>query len=147
MLSAAFGLEREVNQKNAGLRTHTLVGFASALIVLISKYGFGESRLGSSPVIGFIGGGGIFVRKDLVRGLTTASIVWLTAAVGMACGAGLTIIALLTFAGHFLVMFGFPLFVKRLPRSRWSPSLLRIAYHDGRGVLRDVLVSTRAGFP
>ena len=160
VLSAAIGLEREINQKNAGLRTHTLVGFASALIVLVSKYGFGDvlapgtvvldpSRIAAQIVtgIGFIGGGVIFVRKDLVRGLTTASIIWLTAAVGMACGAGLPLLALITFGGHFAVMFGFPLLVKRLPRSRWSPSLLHISYLDGKGVLRDILVTcTRASF-
>lgn len=160
VLSAAIGLEREIRQKNAGLRTHTLVGFASALIVLVSKYGFGDvlasgtvvvdpSRIAAQIVtgIGFIGGGVIFVRKDLVRGMTTASIIWLTAAVGMACGAGLPLLAFVTFAGHFAVMFGFPLLVKRLPRSRWSPSLLRISYLDGRGILRDILVTcTRANF-
>ena len=106
VLSALIGLEREIRQKSAGLRTYTLVGVSSALIMLISKYGFTDiiengrvvldpSRVAAQIVtgIGFIGGGVIFVRKDLVRGLTTASIVWLTAAVGMAAGAGLPILA------------------------------------------------------
>jgi putative Mg2+ transporter-C (MgtC) family protein len=95
-LSAAIGLEREIRQKSAGLRTHTIVGFASALIMLVSKYGFTDvladhvvidpSRVAAQIVsgIGFIGGGLIFVRGDAVRGLTTAAAVWLTAAVGMA---------------------------------------------------------------
>ena len=95
VLSALIGLEREMRQKSAGLRTYTLVGFSSALIMLVSKYGFTDiiesgrvvldpSRVAAQIVsgIGFIGGGVIFVRKDIVRGLTTASIVWLTAAVG-----------------------------------------------------------------
>ncbi|GIH17523.1 hypothetical protein Raf01_56950 [Rugosimonospora africana] len=72
VLSAAIGLERELRQKSAGLRTHTLVGFSSALIMLVSKYGFtdvlGEhvtldpSRVAARIVsgIGFIGGGLIF---------------------------------------------------------------------------------------
>jgi MgtC family len=81
---------------------YTLVGFSSALVMLVSKYGFTNvlesgrvvldpSRIAAQIVsgIGFIGGGLIFVRKDIVRGLTTAATVWLTAAVGMACGAGL----------------------------------------------------------
>src|SRR6202007_1320112 len=102
VLSALIGFEREIRQKSAGLRTYALVGFASALIVLVSKYGFTDilennrvvldpSRIAAQIVsgIGFIGGGVIFVRKDIVRGLTTASIVWLTAGVGMAAGAGL----------------------------------------------------------
>src|ERR1700683_321078 len=101
VLSALIGLEREIRQKSAGLRTYTLVGVSSALIMLVSKYGFTDilengrvvvdpSRVAAQIVsgIGFIGGGVIFVRKDLVRGLTTASIVWLTAAICMAEGAG-----------------------------------------------------------
>ena len=104
VLSAVIGLERELRQKSAGLRTYTLVGFSSALIILISKYGFTDiiqqdrivldpSRIAAQIIsgIGFIGGGVIFVRKDLVRGLTTAATIWLTAAVGMACGAGLPV--------------------------------------------------------
>jgi putative Mg2+ transporter-C (MgtC) family protein len=88
VLSALIGLEREMRQKSAGLRTYTLVGFSSALIMLVSKYGFTDvleggrivldpSRMAAQIVsgIGFIGGGVIFVRKDIVRGLTTASIV------------------------------------------------------------------------
>src|SRR5271157_5839009 len=107
LLSALIGLEREIRQKSAGLRTYTLVGVSSGLIMLVSKYGFTDiiengrvvldpSRVAAQIVtgIGFIGGGVIFVRKDLVRGLTTASIVWLTAAVGMAAGAGLPILAI-----------------------------------------------------
>src|ERR1700760_3184111 len=99
-LSASIGLDRELRQKSAGLRTHTLVGVGSALFMLISKYGFtdvlvrGEVVLDPSRVaaqivsgIGFIGGGLIFVRRDVVRGLTTAAVVWVAAAVGAACGA------------------------------------------------------------
>jgi putative Mg2+ transporter-C (MgtC) family protein len=153
-LSAAIGLEREIRHKSAGLRTHTLVGFAAALIMLVSKYGFGDvlsdgrivldpSRIAAQIVtgIGFIGGGLIFVRRDSVRGLTTAAIVWLTTAVGMACGAGLPILAIVVTAFHFVVVFAFPYIVARLPKSRWTPSPLEVSYEDGRGVLRDVLVT------
>ena len=106
-LSALIGLERELRQKAAGLRTHTLVGVASALIMLVSKYGFSDvlvpehiildpSRVAAQVVsgVGFIGAGLIFVRKDAVRGLTTAAVVWLVAAIGMACGGGLPGLAL-----------------------------------------------------
>src|ERR1700744_322073 len=102
LLSACIGLEREVRQKNAGLRTHTLVGLGAALFMLISKYGFSDvietqrivldpSRMAAQIVsgIGFIGAGLIFVRRDSVRGLTTAASVWLTAAVGAAARASL----------------------------------------------------------
>jgi putative Mg2+ transporter-C (MgtC) family protein len=152
VLSALIGLERELRQKSAGLRTYTIVGFSSALIVLVSKYGFTDilesnrivldpSRIAAQIVsgIGFIGGGVIFVRKDLVRGLTTAATVWLTSAVGMACGAGLPVLAIAVTAGHFVVIGFFPALERRLPKSRWGPISLRISYWDGRGILRDVL--------
>jgi len=153
VLSALIGVEREIRHKSAGLRTYTLVGFSAALIMLVSKYGFMDvlvnnrivldpSRIAAQIVtgIGFIGGGLIFVRRTNVRGLTTAAIVWLTAAIGMACGAGLPILALAVTGGHFVVVVGFPYIASRLPRSRWTPSLLQICYQDGREVLREVLV-------
>src|ERR1700733_13618926 len=160
VLSALIGLEREYRQKSAGLRTYTLVGFASALIILISKYGFTDilkenqialdpSRIAAQIVsgIGFIGGGVIFVRKDLVRGLTTAATIWLTAAVGMACGAGLPTLAVAVTVGHFVVIAGFPAIERRLPKSRWAAVSLRISYWDGRGILREVLsVCTQQDF-
>ena len=159
VLSAAIGLEREIRQKSAGLRTHTVVGFAAALFVLVSKYGFADvltanvgldpSRVAAQVVsgIGFIGAGVIFVRRDSVHGLTTAAVVWLTAAVGMAAGAGLWVLAILVTAGHFGVIFGLTPLAARLPRSKYAPSRLRLAYLDGRGVLRRALaICTERGF-
>jgi putative Mg2+ transporter-C (MgtC) family protein len=153
VLSALIGLEREMRQKSAGLRTYTLVGLASALIILISKYGFTNiladgrvvldpSRMAAQIVsgIGFIGGGVIFVRKDLVRGLTTATTIWVTSAVGMACGAGLPLLAIAVTGANFVVIFGFPLLERQLPKSRWAPSSLQVSYQDGRGILRDILI-------
>jgi putative Mg2+ transporter-C (MgtC) family protein len=153
LLSALIGLEREMRQKSAGLRTYTLVGLASALIILISKYGFTNiladgrvvldpSRMAAQIVsgIGFIGGGVIFVRKDLVRGLTTATTIWVTSAVGMACGAGLPLLAIAVTCANFAVIFGFPLLERQLPKSRWAPSSLQVCYQDGRGILRDILI-------
>ena len=153
VLSALVGLEREVRQKAAGLRTTTLVGVAAALFMLISKYGFNDvlaqgrvvldpSRVAAQVVsgIGFIGGGVIFMRRDLVRGLTTAASVWLTAALGMACGAGLPVLALATTLGHFVIMLGFPALVRRLRRHRRTVSGIHISYADGRGLLRTILI-------
>jgi putative Mg2+ transporter-C (MgtC) family protein len=68
--------------------------------------------------IGFIGGGVIFMRRDVVRGLTTAASIWLTAALGMACGAGLPVLAIATTLGHFVIMLLFPKLVRQLPRPR-----------------------------
>jgi putative Mg2+ transporter-C (MgtC) family protein len=159
VLSSLIGLERELRQKSAGLRTHTIVGVGAALIVLVSKYGFTDvlgsgvaldpSRVAAQVVsgIGFIGGGLIFVRRDVVRGLTTAAVVWLAAAVGMAAGAGLPVLAMLVTAGHFVVVFGYTPLAARLPRSKYAPSELAMTFREGRGVLRRALAEcTERGF-
>ena len=154
VLSALVGLERELRQKSAGLRTYTLVGVSAALFMLVSKYGFSNilengrivvdpSRVAAQVVsgIGFIGGGVIFMRRDVVRGLTTAASVWLTAALGMACGGGLILLAVATTVIHFVVMLGFPRLVRLLPRERRSATRLRITYRDGEGLLRSILIA------
>jgi putative Mg2+ transporter-C (MgtC) family protein len=160
VLSAAIGLEREIRQKNAGLRTHTLVGVGAALFMLISKYGFADvlrpglvildpSRVAAQIVtgVGFLGAGLIFVRRDSVRGLTTAAGVWVTAAVGSAAGAGLPILAVLTTGIYLLVALAFPEVTRRLPWSTTAVSALRVHYPDGYGRLRDILrQATAQGF-
>jgi putative Mg2+ transporter-C (MgtC) family protein len=159
VLSSLIGLEREWRQKSAGLRTHTLVGMGAALFIIISKYGFFDvlspgrvvldpSRVAAGVVsgIGFIGGGLIFVRGDIVRGLTTAAIVWMTAAIGMACGAGLVLLALAVTAAHFVVVLLYPELSTRLPPSRYLGFGLQVVYGDGRGVLREIISeSTQRG--
>jgi putative Mg2+ transporter-C (MgtC) family protein len=151
VLSASIGLEQEIRHRSAGLRTHTVVGFAAALIVLVSKYGFTDvlsahvtldpSRVAAQVVsgIGFIGAGLIFVRRDAVRGLTTAAVMWLTAAVGMAAGAGLPVLALVVTAGHFIVVVCFTPFESRIPTSPRSPDRLRVDYADGQVTARDLM--------
>ncbi|AWN15262.1 MgtC/SapB family protein [Salinisphaera sp. LB1] len=127
VLSSLIGLEREFRMKSAGLRTHALVGIGAALIMLVSKYGFGDvtggvhvsfdpSRVAAQIVsgIGFIGGGLIFVRGDAVRGLTTAAVVWLTAAIGMACAAGLPVLAIIATAAHFTAIYVYTPFNRRV---------------------------------
>jgi putative Mg2+ transporter-C (MgtC) family protein len=155
VLSALVGLERELRQKAAGLRTYSLVGVSAALFMLISKYGFNDvleagrvvvdpSRVAAQIVsgIGFIGGGVIFMRRNVVRGLTTAASVWLTAALGMACGAGLPLLAIATTAGHFLIMLGFPKLVGRyLPQDRRLAARVSIFYEDRKGRLRSILLA------
>lgn len=157
LLSSGVGLERELRQKSAGLRTHTLVGVGSALFTLVSQYGFAEmtdvdldpSRIAAQVVsgVGFLGAGIIFVRSDAVRGLTTAAAVWVTAAIGMAAGAGLPLLATATTLIYFIVAYAYPHMVRTLPQSAWAPSLITITYLDGRGLLRDILARcTAAGF-
>jgi putative Mg2+ transporter-C (MgtC) family protein len=155
VLSSLIGLEREWRQKSAGLRTHALVGLGAALFMIISKYGFNDvlsegrvildpSRIAAGVVsgIGFIGGGLIFVRGDIVRGLTTAAIVWITAAIGMACGSGLVLVALVVTAAHFAVVFLYPEVAVRLPSSRYLGFGLRVVYKDGQGVLRKIIAES-----
>ncbi|MGN1316501.1 MAG: MgtC/SapB family protein [Acutalibacteraceae bacterium] len=99
---AAIGIERTFRQKEAGIRTHIIVAMGSALIMIVSKYGFFDivgladhvnldgSRLAAQVVTGisFLGAG-IIVYKGTVKGLTTAAGVWTTAGIGLAAGAGM----------------------------------------------------------
>lgn len=103
----AIGLEREYRSKGAGIRTHCLIAFGAALLMIVSKYGFfdlianeiyagAEIKLDPSRVasniasgIGFLGAGTIFVHKNNVTGLTTAAGIWATAGVGMTIGSGM----------------------------------------------------------
>jgi len=82
-----------------------------------------------------------------VRGLTTAAGVWVTAAVGTAAGAGLTLIAALATGVYLIVVLLFPQLTRRLPRSATAISVIRLYYPDGHGILRDVLqLATTRGF-
>lgn len=160
LLSAAIGLERELRQKDAGLRTHILVGVGAALFTLVSKYGFTDvlekglvvldpSRMAAQIVsgIGFLGAGLIFVRRDAVRGLTTAAAIWVTAAVGSAAGAGLAVLAALTTGIYFVVTLILPMARRRLPLASPGMSVLHVRYPDGHGILRTVLnEATQQGF-
>jgi putative Mg2+ transporter-C (MgtC) family protein len=114
-LTSLIGVERTMQGKSAGLRTQTIVGTSSALILLVSKYGFGDvlsagtveldpSRVSAQIVsgIGFLGAGIIITRRGAVHGLTTASAVWESAAIGMAAGAGLLLLACAVVALHFV---------------------------------------------
>ncbi|WP_077797556.1 MgtC/SapB family protein [Streptomyces sp. JHA26] len=160
LLSSLIGWEREAQQKSAGLRTHTLVGVASALMMEISQHGFADvlgmdgvsldpSRVASQIVsgIGFIGGGLIFVRRDAVRGLTTAATIWLTCAVGMACGGGLPILALVTTALYFVVVRGYPALASHIAKETATTVEIRLTYLTGRALLPQLMETcTRRGF-
>jgi putative Mg2+ transporter-C (MgtC) family protein len=160
ILSMMIGVEREIRQKSAGLRTHTLVGVGAALFMLISKYGFNDvlrpglveldpSRMAAQIVsgVGFLGAGLIFVRRDSVRGLTTAAAVWVTAAVGAACGAGLPILAAAATIIYLVVALTFPALTNHLPHSTTVFSVIRVRYPEGQGILREVLqLATNRGF-
>lgn len=108
LMGAAIGLEREYRAKEAGSRTHSLVALGSALFMILSEYGFQQSlhdlgsiasfdpsRIAAQVVtgIGFIGAGTIIFQKHVVRGLTTAAGLWVTAAIGLTAGGGLYVLA------------------------------------------------------
>ncbi|MBQ7831126.1 MAG: MgtC/SapB family protein [Clostridia bacterium] len=101
LLGFFIGLERKFRDKEAGIRTHTIVAFGAALMMIISKFAFDaeadSARVAAQIVagIGFLGAGIIVYRKNVVHGLTTAAGVWATAGIGMACGGGLWLIAIL----------------------------------------------------
>lgn len=150
VFSAAIGIERDIRQKSAGARTHILVGMGSALFTLVSAYGFSHliggdvvldpSRIAAQIVsgIGFIGAGVIFVRQNAVSGLTTAASIWVTAAVGMACGAGMPLLAGLTVVFYMLSVTLVTTLVRRLPRRDRAERYV-VRYADGRGILREIL--------
>ncbi len=120
VLGAVIGFDREYRTKAAGFRTHVLVALGSALFMIISVHGFDyeffmeeslahesnvrdhinalrldPARIAAQVVtgIGFIGAGTIILQKNVVRGLTTAAGLWVTAAIGMACGVGMYVVA------------------------------------------------------
>ena len=100
LLGGAIGFEREFRAKEAGVRTHFIVALGSALFMIISQYAFSgqydHSRVAAQVVsgIGFIGAGVIIFQKNVVRGITTAAGLWVAAAIGLACGAGMYPIAI-----------------------------------------------------
>jgi putative Mg2+ transporter-C (MgtC) family protein len=115
-LGALVGLEREIHQHPAGMRTHLLVSFGSAMFTVLSTFGFvgvlaaGEgtapdpTRIAAQVVtgIGFLGAGAIIKYGTSIRGLTTAGSLWATSAIGMAAGAGQPLIAIV---GTGIVLF------------------------------------------
>jgi len=111
-LGAGIGFQRERADKPAGLRTHSLICLGSALFTVVSIYGFIDgvdpSRVAAAVVtgIGFIGAGVIFrgMRGDRVMGLTTAASVWVTAAIGLAAGVGMYLIAFIVAVITVLVL-------------------------------------------
>ena len=146
-LTGAIGLERELRDRAAGLRTHMLVGVGSALFTIVSAYGWGDFRFSTAegvvfdPTriaaqivtgIGFLGAGAIIRQGLSVRGLTTAATLWVVAAIGMATGAGYYAAAVIT---TVLVLFSlWPLRIAAFRVSeRFRPEEGRLAVELGAG--------------
>ncbi len=120
-----IGVERTLRQKDAGFRTHIVVAMGAALMIIISKYGFFDlvglddtlridaSRVASNIITGisFLGAGMIFVKGTSIKGLTTAAGIWVTAAVGMAMGAGLYAVSIIAVILLLLVQIVFHKFL------------------------------------
>jgi putative Mg2+ transporter-C (MgtC) family protein len=144
ILGAGIGLEREIHEHPAGMRTHLLVSLGTAIFTVLSIYGFegivangvaatvDPTRIAAQVVsgIGFLGAGAILKYGTSIRGLTTAASLWTTAAIGMAAGAGEWLIAAV---GTFITVFSlWPLnaFVARLHKP--GVNLIRLRLEVGR---------------
>ena len=125
LLGGLIGIERGFRAKEAGFRTHFLVALGAAVFMVLSAHGFDDvvftenirldvSRIAAQVVsgIGFIGAGTIIFQRHAVHGLTTAAGLWVTAAIGMAAGAGLYAIAAFT---TVLVLLGLEVLHSLLP--------------------------------
>ena len=126
LLAGVIGAEREYRAKVAGVRTHLLVALGAALMMIVSRYGFGgqgdPSRVAAQIVsgVGFLGAGSIIVQKHAVHGLTTAAGIWVSAGIGMAVAAGLYTVAVATTVLALIGLEAFGGVVGRLKRAEES---------------------------
>jgi putative Mg2+ transporter-C (MgtC) family protein len=146
-LGGLIGVERELREREAGLRTHLLVALGSGLFTIVGAYGFHEflnsgasvvdpTRIAAQIVtgIGFLGAGAIIRQGLSVRGLTTAATLWVVAAVGMAAGAGYYSVAVMTTGLVLIALYPLRIIAYRM--------LIRFRPEDGR-----LLVEIPAGQP
>ena len=124
-LAGIIGIERSSMNKPAGFGTHAIIGASSALVVMASQYmalyyDIDASRIPSQILagIGFIGAGTIIFQKNAVRGLTTAAGVWVTAAIGLTCGAGMYLLAIISTALVLVGMEAFNYVLRLLNKDR-----------------------------
>ena len=147
ILGALIGTERELRAKAAGFRTHFLVALGSALFCIVSQFGFPEGLRDSSRVaaqvvsgIGFLGAGTIILQRSKVRGLTTAAGLWVTAAIGLACGTGLYLIATIT---TLLALLGLELLILLFPHT--SSTILALSFKtDSKEQLKSALAQIKS---
>ena len=139
-LGGAIGFERELRERQAGLRTHLVVSVGSALFTIVSAYGFREFLVSGGSVvradptriaaqivsgIGFLGAGAIIRQGLSVRGLTTAATLWLVAAIGMASGAGYYDGAVIATLGALITLGPMRTVAYKVVR-RWRPDVDRL---------------------
>lgn len=122
-LSALIGLERELRHRDAGLRTHMMVGLGSALFTIAgAEMGTDATRMAAQVVsgIGFLGAGAIFRSGDSIKGLTTAAGLWTVAAIGVVAGFGELALAVTATVVALVVLYGLLPVVDRIGRSKRS---------------------------
>ena len=148
VLGAILGIEREAQNKTAGLRTHTLVAMGAALFAVagasMSAEGTDPTRVAAQVVtgIGFIGAGGMIRSGFTITGITTAATLWFAAAVGVAAGFGLYLVAATALAIALVAMLGFAPVRGYIRRGRVRP--LEIEYHVGHGTLTPLFETLNA---
>lgn len=140
LLGGVIGIEREFRSKEAGFRTHFLVAMGSALFCIVSQYGFGfdlkdSSRVAAQVVsgVGFLGAGTIIFQKNVVRGLTTAAGLWVTAAIGLTCGTGMYLVALIA---TVMVLFGLEILNALIPQVGTTTVILTFSATSKESVKR-----------
>ncbi len=126
MLGGIIGLERELANKEAGLRTNILIAIGSSLITILS-YKFAHGVVGADPArlsaqivsgIGFLGAGAIIQSRFAVHGLTTAATIWAVAAIGIATGSGLYLLSFLVTILTLIVLSIFKIISKHIDKHR-----------------------------
>ncbi len=147
LLGAALGAEREINQKTAGLRTHTLVAAGAALFTIAGAYAFDQSNVDPTRIaaqivtgIGFIGAGGMIRTGFTVSGITTAATLWFAAALGLAVGFGMYGISVAALIVALIVMIAFAPIRNRIHRVQH----LEITYQPGHGTMTPVFETLNA---
>jgi putative Mg2+ transporter-C (MgtC) family protein len=148
VLGAVVGIERRRGERAAGIRTLALVSVGSALIIIVSAYGFTDvlglsnrisfdpSRVAAQVVsgIGFLGAGTILLRKEIIRGLTTAAAIWVVAGIGLACGSGLLWEAVIATALALIILAVLhPLERRFFPGRRPHALRLRVSSREAAG--------------
>ncbi len=145
LLCGLVGLEREKRGRNAGLRTHLLVGVGSCIIMIISIYGFPAAfanrdvaRLAAQIVtgVGFLGAGAIMHLRSGVKGLTTAATIWIVMAIGIACGSFNFVLAIV---GTLLIMLVLIFFKKVETNINKKNPFILLTVKPGTPVLERVL--------
>jgi putative Mg2+ transporter-C (MgtC) family protein len=161
LLAGAIGIERELREQEAGLRTHMLVCVGATMFMIVGVYGWSDfqlsnnigvvvdpSRVASYVVsgIGFLGAGAIIRHGINVRGLTTAASLWVVAAIGVAVGAGMYEFAIATTALVILALWPLSAFKRSLAGKRADAKRLAVTLEAGSSVVAALAVIEESGY-